>query len=199
MNQTEVDVRDSNGPKSRTTHYINLKNLQASQKYYFKIASQDQLFGDRDKPFEQLTVAVSEETPKVPILTFGKIKKKNGKIPKEAILYFRLPNSTTLSTYIGDDGNWLITVTNARKDDLFSYADVKDGDSATVWAEGGLDGNLSNTQININSKKALEDLVLEKLINFTEESENNSLRDFNEDGLINALDYATMIKRILKL
>ena len=199
LNQTEYDERDENGPKMRNTHFVVLKNLTTQKKYYFKIVSQDQVFGDGEKPFEQLTASISEDTPPVPVLTFGKLKKIDGNIPKEAVIYLKLPNSTPITTYTEDEGNYLLTVTNARKADLSSYLEVKDGDEATIWADGGLDGSLSNTQIKINSSKAMEDLILEEPVNPAQVAEDNTLRDFNNDGLINAHDFAIMIKRILKL
>lgn len=200
LNETAYDERDeADGAKARITHFIVLKNLSPQQKYYFKITSQDQIFGLEDQPYEQYTAPVSEQTPPVPVVTFGKIKNGDGEIPQEAIIFLKLPDSTTLSTYPSSDGNFLMTVTNARSMDLSAYVDVKDGDTATVWAEGGREGNLSDTEVLINTNKALDGLTLKKPISLIEEPAENSLGDFNGDGLINVFDYAIMIKRTLKL
>lgn len=197
LNQTEVDVRDTSVPKLRTTHFVSLKNLSPKQNYFFKIVSADSLFGQGDKPYQQITAPVSEDTPPVPVLTFGKLKKKDGSVPKEAIVYLKLSNSTILSTSTGDDGNYLITVTNARNTDLSFYINAKDGDSAQIWVEAGESGNLQNTQIKISNTKALPDLILGEAVKSAQED--NTLQDFNGDGLINAHDYAIRIKKILKL
>ncbi len=161
LNKSAYDDRGE-GSKARVTHFVVLKDLSPKQNYLFKISSAGQVFGLGQNNFEQQTAPVTEETPSLPILTFGKIKKKNNEIPKEAIVYLKLPNSTTLSTSTGDDGNYLITVTNARKIDLSSYIEVKDEDAGEVWVEGGTDGKLQSQQIKINNSQALADLTLEE-------------------------------------
>lgn len=153
FNQTEDDERDKNDPKPRTTHFVVLKNLQPEKSYFLKIGEQS---------FQQTTAPVAEDTPPVPVLSYGKLKKQNGEIPQEVIVYLKLPYSTTLSTYTKDDGNWLITVTNARTADLSSHINVKNGDMAEVWLDDGIERGTKNKKIKISSSEELNDLILDE-------------------------------------
>ncbi len=149
-NLTAYDERDQADPQPRGTHFVVLNNLLPQQSYNLKIEEQT---------LQQTTAMFSENTPPLPTLAFGKLKKGFSEVPQEAIIYLKLPGSTTLSTYITEDGNWLITVSNAKTADLSSYVNVKDGDMAEIWADGAK-GSLKNTQIKINSNESLDDLTL---------------------------------------
>ncbi len=188
LNKSAYDERG--GSQARTTHFVVLKDLKEKQNYLFKISSGDQTFGDGQTNFKTTTAPVTDQTPPVPILTFGKLKKKNGEIPKEAIVFLKLPNSTTLSTSTSDDGNFLFTITNARKVDLSSYISAKDGDLAQIWAETGDNGNLKDQQIKISDKVSLADLILEEQINPTRSCKKGEGCAFNN---------AMFIKQLLKL
>lgn len=149
-NLAENDERDAGDPKPRITHFVVLKNLLPQQSYNLKI---------EEKTLQQSTGPVSENTPPLPFLVFGKLNTGSSEGTTEAIVYLKLPGSQTLSAYTAEDGNFLITASNAKTIDLSSYISVKDRDTAEIWADGAK-GSLKHTQIKINSNESIDNLTL---------------------------------------
>ena len=56
--------------------------------------------------------------------------------PKEGLVYLTIAGGTPLSSYIREDGNWLITLNNARTADLLKYVSYKQaGDEIVIFVQ----------------------------------------------------------------
>lgn len=191
-----LDDRDEVEPKARQTHHISLKNLEPDTTYYFKIGSGPSIFGDQGQLFQQKTAPTTQDIPPLADPLFGKITKSDQSVPKEALIYLTSPNGTLLSSFTRDEGNWLITLDNARTKDLARYLTFKDGDSVTINIEAVIEGSLKKDVILGQRDQALELILEAPGSRFTVPSE-VKLQDFNGDGIINIFDYLLLRLRSL--
>lgn len=169
------DDRDVTSPKPRRTHHVTLKKLNPATTYFYKINS-----GNLTK---QTTAPTTKDTPSLPEPIFGKVSPSS-----EAIIYSTIGNSTLLSSYTRDDGNFLITLNNARTKDLNSYVEVLDSDQINLEVKTS-DSSIEK-QIKADSRKSAIQLVLENI----KPLKTSWPSDFNNDGSVNVIDYAFYIK-----
>lgn len=127
------DDRDKQILASRYTHHVTLKKLKPSTKYFFRVGSGDKKFENGGVPFNLVTAPISS-TPPVPDLIFGKIIKTEG---DDVLVYALIGEATPLSTYVRSDGNWLITLNNARTKDLQQYLIIKSEDKINLQVTSG--------------------------------------------------------------
>lgn len=178
LGETAPDDRDSAGPKSRLTHHVTLKNLNPSVTYFYKIPS-----GNVSK---QTTAPTTQDTPSLPEPIFGKVSPNS-----EAIIYSNIGNSTLLSTYTREDGNFLITLNNARTKDLNSYISVSDSDQVSL--EVKTSEGVTKKQIPANQRKSAIQINLTQTPKSSPKS--SWPADLNNDGRVNVMDYATYLKQ----
>lgn len=139
------DDRDGGGQKERLTHHVTLKNLDPNKTYYFKIVSGGKIFDSNGKPLSQKTAPVADNAPPVADPLIGKVTKKDGGVPNEALVYLKFGDNSLLSSYTRTKANWLITLNNARTADLKNYAIINPNNSAQLLVSAGADGFLDKT------------------------------------------------------
>lgn len=181
------DDRDSSSPKSRSTHHLTLKNLDPNKTYYYQINNQGTIL-------TQTTAPVTADPPAVPEPIFGKIVKVDGKVPFETLVYLENSNGSILSSYTRDDGNYLITLNNARTKDLAKYLDVKSTDPVTISIDGGQDGTFK-VQAKISEREVFSKITLTNPQAPNQNRVVSGVQDFNGDGVINVFDYLIYIKQ----
>lgn len=171
LESTANDDRDSSGPSPRSTHHITLKNLDPDTIIFYKISS-------GGKTFQQKTAPKVKDTPPLPQPVFGKI------VGKEAIVYLKIAGGEKLSSYTRENGNFLITLNNARTEDLSNYLEPKAGDNLeiTIVSENG---QVSKTEKYTAENKPLSDIIL----NSQPQPDNNQTVDLNGDGVVNIFDF----------
>lgn len=173
LKEMASDDRDSSGPKNRTTHHVTLKNLSPATTYYYKINTGSIL--------TQTTAPTIADTPPLPDPIFGKVSPAS-----ETIIYLKVGDSSLLSSYAREDGKFLITLNNARSKDLKSYISIKDSDVIDLMSVSA--DSSKRQQFPASARKAAITLTLEK----------NPLKgDLNGDGVVNAIDYAISLKRMI--
>lgn len=150
---------DDRGQKEMLTHHVTLKNLNPNKTYYFKIISNSKIFDSNGKALNQKTAPVADNAPAVADPINGKVVKSNGSPSTEALVYLKFGNNSLLSSYTRSNGNWLITLNNARTADLKDYAKVNAGDEAEVIVSVGADGYVDK-KFKIGDKKAVSKLTL---------------------------------------
>lgn len=138
-------VGDDRGQKDGLTHHVTLKNLDPNKTYYFKIVSGGSVFDSNGKSLSQKTAPVADNAPPVADPLIGKVTKKDGGVPNEALVYLKFGDNSLLSSYTRTKGNWLITLNNARTADLKNYATINPADSAQLLVSAGADGFLDKT------------------------------------------------------
>jgi len=139
LNLTFRDDRDSNEQTSAyKIHYVVLKNLKASTKYYFKISSGNQLFDEGGKPFELTTASLPSGSLPPSDVANGFIVTTNDAPAQGLIVYFSLANMTSQSALTGSTGNWLIPLNTAFSTNLNAYATYdKEAQVAEIFVQGG--------------------------------------------------------------
>lgn len=187
LGDTAIDDRDISGPKSHLTHYVTLKNLNPSTLYFYKI--------NTGTIANQATVPVTENPPEVPEPIFGQVIKKDGSVPQEAIVYLRVQGGSLLSSYIREKGNWLITLNNARNNDLSSYITIKESDQVNISVSS--EEGAAQVQVRLNDRNSIAKITLDA--GQTSVIGNKKVQDYNHDGVINVFDYIYYIYNFYNL
>lgn len=192
LDNTAADERDMGAPKPRTTHHVTLKYLLPGTTYYYKITSGGESYDNQGKPFTQSTAPTTAETPSLPEVLFGNVVKADQTPSLEGLVYASVGESTVISTTVGDDGSFLLTLNNARSQDLVSYVTVGDTDTITVSVQGGSEGQVSQ-EVQAAERINSQELVLQE----TAGTDSGLVDDLNGDGAVNAFDFALKIKDLL--
>lgn len=205
LGETALDERESTKRESRFTHHVTLKNLDGEKLYFFKINSGSDSFDNNGKPFSQKTAPIASDPPPLAETVFGKVISSEGIPTRESIVYLNIPGATTLSTY-SKEGNWLITLNNARMKDLSTFYTLQEGDKIQISvtaAEGTASVFAENKNLNPVSDIKLKapPRISVNIAGFISSfgskkgsSEYNETYDVNSDGKINALDWSSIIK-----
>lgn len=189
LGKTTTDDRDEGSPKQYQTHHITLKGLTPKTTYYFKIGSGSKLYGDNGKNYTQVTAMTTAKPPAAPDPIFGKVTKSDGAIPPEVIVYARVGQGSLLSGYIRKDGNFLITLNNARTANLNDYINISESDLINLSVTTG-DGQETKKSIKAGQRSSQIKLELEGGIVNTSSKQ----QDMNGDGVVNALDFVFSAK-----
>ncbi|MDO8638167.1 MAG: fibronectin type III domain-containing protein [Candidatus Daviesbacteria bacterium] len=183
MGDTVNDDRDINGPKARLTHHITLKNLNPETQYFYQI--------NTEKISQQTTAPTTTDTPPLADPIFGQIVKADKTIPSEAIIYSQIVDGTLLSSYSRDDGNFLITLNNARTNDLLNYLKIKDSDQIDLTVKDG--EGATKKQVPASERTSTVNIILEPVV--VKETISSWSQDYNNDGVVNVFDYAIFLKK----
>lgn len=101
-------------------HYVTVKELKPSTKYYFKILSNNKQYDNNGKLFE-LTTGTILGTPPAADPVYGKILTPSGTAAEGTIVYLNVAGGTALSALAKNNGNWALSLSTARTADLGSY------------------------------------------------------------------------------
>ncbi|HBL52386.1 MAG: hypothetical protein A2694_02555 [Candidatus Blackburnbacteria bacterium RIFCSPHIGHO2_01_FULL_40_17] len=137
-----TDVGTTLGARQRFTHHVTIKNLDPAKTYFFNIGSGAKLYANNGVPYQATTAPTTNDTPPLPESAFGRVLVSGNTIPSDALVYLNVEGSTPLSSYIRENGNWLITLNNARTEDLFSYINPQ-GKQIDLFVQGGNNGSKS--------------------------------------------------------
>lgn len=118
-----VDNRDQKegSLNSYKVHYFTLRNLKSSTKYFFTIASGQNIFLNNNKPFEVTTGPLIQVPPNAWQPITGKITLEDGTSPLEAIIYVTVENGQTVSALLKADGSYILPLNSLRTESLNSY------------------------------------------------------------------------------
>lgn len=118
-----TDDRDQQSGNLNTynLHYITIRNLKPSTKYFFTITSGKITFLNNDEAFEVTTGPVIEEEPSLQKPVVGKMISTDATIPKEAIICLTITDGQTISTLMKPDGSYILPLNSIRSQDLNSY------------------------------------------------------------------------------
>lgn len=213
LGQVASDDRDSTSPTTRQTHHVTFKKLKPAAVYYFKVHSGPDTYDNNGKPYQQVTSPTVDIPPTLPEPFFGTISKTGGGVPEEALVYLNFGSGSLLSTFVRPDGNWLITLNNARSADLDSYLSPKDDDVIIFSVRAGKDGK-ADMQAQASQRQTLSAVTLIPLSREASSSAKLGLSDLwgiikanfgktgqgiagdlNGDGVVNSLDYATAVRQ----
>lgn len=143
--KTHLDIRD--GPDNLgkyTTHYVEVKNLDAEKKYSFTIYSEGKEFKDEGRSYSVTTANMVPGEPVKANLASGKVVTSADEPAGGAIVYVNISGISPLSALVTDKGNWVIPLARAYSEDLLKRADYVEGEIIeTINVDGGKLGNAS--------------------------------------------------------
>lgn len=193
--QTVLDDRDTQTPNKRSLHYVTIKNLLPDSPYLFKIISGN--FTSEIKNFKTAKPA-SFQNGFGPII--GTVFDGNNPLD-QAVAYLSISDASIRSAVIKNLGNFLIPISLMRKADLSDTFQLKEEQIAklTIIANNGQ----ASALFKIKAEGAeLPPISLGQNIDLTSTTyptTNGSDKfDLNEDGEINSIDYALILKNFGK-
>jgi len=100
--------------------------------------------------YQITTAPTTTDPPPLADPAYGKVLTQQGTPATDALVYLTVAGGTPLSSYTRQDGNWLITLNNARRADLSTYISYKEtGDKISLLVNGSTLGrSTANTDTN---------------------------------------------------
>lgn len=198
--QTVLDDRDGNpalsgaGPKPHLIHYVTLKNLLPSTNYLFKITS-GKLTSEILK-FDTATPLINQ-TGFTPVI--GSVMDGSNPL-NDGVTYLSIQDTVTASSLIKTGGNFLIPISQIRKNDLSNISPLTEGTTAKLTIRS--DKGSASIQFRLQaSASPLPVIKLGQDIDLTVPQETPvpsptvkdlDKYDLNNDGKINSADYAIL-------
>ncbi len=128
LNKKVLDDKDqqSGNLTPKIIHNITVRNLKPSTKYYFSITSGNETYLNNEIPYEILTGTMIKAEPPDQEPLSGKILLPNGDAPLEAVVYATIKDAQIISTYVKNDGTYILPLNSLRTADLKSYLTLKE-------------------------------------------------------------------------
>lgn len=197
--QTVLDDRDNNVPKARSNHYFTLKDLLPKTNYQLKIFSGK----ITSNIFKFITAAPSQnQSGFTPVI--GSVLDEDKPL-SEGIAYLAISGAITQSATILPSGNFLIPLSQIRKDDLSDNFLLTEGTLAKLTIISDKGQAVVAFKLNSQSKPLPPfkigqtiDLVAEETAQLNPTSSDLSKFDLNLDGKINAADNAIVLQNFGK-
>ncbi|MDO8452880.1 MAG: fibronectin type III domain-containing protein [bacterium] len=170
LGSTASDDRDRTGQTSRFTHHTTVKNLDPSTLYYFKIGSGKKAYDDDGENFSISTAPTTTDPPAVADPAYGKVLDAQGAPVADALVYLTIAGGTPLSSYTRADGNWLITLNNARTSGLSTYIKYKpQGDTVDFFVNAN--GGTTKASADTNNVRPMQTVKLGQVYVFGKQGE----------------------------
>jgi hypothetical protein len=154
LDQRVGDDRDqlSGSTKASKTHHVSLQHLKADSVHYFKLGSvsgRTFLFDDDGQPYQIKTAPVLG-TPPAADTIFGTILAGEATPAEGAIVYVALPNAAPSSAVVRASGNWALSISTTRTEDLSAYATYdRQATVVNIFVQGG--GGQTATAVTVTS------------------------------------------------
>jgi len=107
-----LDDRDKETSAEHFVHYVTVKNLKPSTKYFLTITSGAKTFLNKDVPYETTTTDEFQTFLPEEFLLKGKVTLEDGSIPTEAIAYVSSKSSENLAALINTKGEYNIDISS---------------------------------------------------------------------------------------
>lgn len=191
---TALDDRDNQGPQARLLHYVTIKNLLPKTNYQYKIIAGKT--ASENLNFITAT-PLNFQTGLRPII--GSVL-KDGKPLNEAVIHLSIPKATTQSSLIKSNGNFLIPISQIRKDNLSEGFSPQEDTVAklTILSTSGQATVVFPLR---KFESGLPPISLGENLDLTllEESKLDNIDyDINADGSINSADNAIILQNLGK-
>src|SRR5258708_7824674 len=117
-------TQQASGSAEYQTHFITVKNLSPSTKYYYAIDSGSQKANNNGSPFEITTAAPTQNPPTSGQIVAGSVALSDGSIPTEAVVYLTTDNAGQLATLVNPDGSYQLSLDQLRSATASSAASL---------------------------------------------------------------------------
>ncbi|MCL4382873.1 fibronectin type III domain-containing protein [Patescibacteria group bacterium] len=147
------------------THYVNIENLEDNTNYFFKINSGGNDF-DNNGALWQVKTGTKLETLSESNIVSGSIQISTGAPARNAIVYVSFGGATPLSGTTSQNGSYVINLSDARTQDLSTYARVNNSNTLLeISAQSGGRG-VATAQIYPEAAKPAPTIVLGQVYDF---------------------------------
>lgn len=163
-NNKPENTTDTQLQKS-TTHHITIRGLEPQTSYLFDIYVDGQKYLNNNSSWTVTTGAKLDPPTKSRVIS-GKIVDQSGAPVANALVYAQAENSVPLSTTTSADGQWFISLANARSQDKSNYANIDDQSILELFVEAGPTGNSAAKILVINANPTPE-ISLGEVYDFT--------------------------------
>lgn len=137
LNSQASDDRDqlSGSIDQYQLHHITVRGLQPGIKYYYTLGTGSGSFDNEGQPFA-ITTAQRSGVPSAAKTIYGSVVEGSGNPAEGAIVYVKLEGVGEMSSLVKGSGSWAIPLSNARKADGSTYAQISDEDTLTLFIQG---------------------------------------------------------------
>lgn len=142
IKQSALDDRDQLTGESGMfeLHHVSLKSLKPQTTYFFKLESGGKQFDNNGKAFEKVT-GPTLGTPPAADPVYGTVNNSSGSGAEGIIVYVNIANAAPLSALAKTGGNWALSLSTARSEDLASYLNYDtQATIVNLMAQGGKAG-----------------------------------------------------------
>lgn len=169
LEQIELDDVDqlTGQSKPRKIHHVTINGLQASSTYYFKIRSgeNNRKFDKDGEPYSVKTAPILGSQPPSDMIS-GTVMLADSKPAEGAVVYVDISGVKPLSTYVTKNGDWLISLSNARNLQLTDYASY-DAKEALINISIQGEDKVSKVVTNTSNKSPVPEIILGEAYDFT--------------------------------
>jgi hypothetical protein len=158
FNQTDLDEIT----EQSTLHYITVKGLNPSTGYSFKINSGGDDFDNNGAPWQVTTGPELPQPTRTNIIS-GNVLTASGEAAENVIVYIQAAGASPQSVYTSKNGSWLLSLSQARTQNLSSYASINNQNTLLeISVQAGEEG-VSSAQIYPQSAKPVPPMTLGKV------------------------------------
>jgi len=136
-NQSLGNVAGDEVGETGFVHSTTINGLKSETTYYFKINSGGKDFDNNKIPWQTKTAPSLGAPPSAKLIS-GSVVAATGSPAKGVLVFAQLAGASTLSTVTSDEGNWVITISNALSPDLKSRASFNENSTLVeISLQGG--------------------------------------------------------------
>jgi len=162
MKSQAADDRDQlNGNVGQFhSHYVTLRDLDPDLEYFFIIGTPGTpRFDNNGTPFS-IKTAKKNGNPTTAKTSYGSVNVAGGAAADGAVVYMSIPGVSNLSALVKSSGSWAIPLSNARTQDLTSYANIQLTDQVSIFVQGTNLSDTTTAQLTIADTQPAQTLVL---------------------------------------
>lgn len=123
------------------THFVEVKNLEESQKYSFQIGSGSEVYDNNGIKWIVET-PTSSNSPSPNTIT-GKVLNKNNEPLSGALVYITAGSSSVISTTTSEKGIWVVNLSDLRTSNLVSFQETPPNTILEISVQAGTFGTSS--------------------------------------------------------
>lgn len=148
-------------------HSSTVSGLRPNRKYYFKINSNGNTYGNGQSPWEIKTgPEKSTDAPSGNFRIGGKVITASGSEASNILIIVQIEGGYPLSTVTSPNGNWIISTDTVLDNNLSNYITLSPDTKVSVIAQGGPQG-ISTAEFYLRSGEYLPPMVLGENHDFT--------------------------------
>lgn len=164
MDQT---AHEDNG-QTTIIHTVTLKHLNPNTKHYFQILSGNNEYTQTGSPW-QVTTGSQLAPPETSNIISGQIQTQDGAGASGVLVYATVGSALPLSTTTSQNGEWVISLANARNQSVSNYANLTPETLVELYIQGGSMG-VASAQTLLKNANPTQTIALGNSYDFKNET-----------------------------